>query len=141
MQTARLERLETGNQGTFGKMYAGSTCFFSGELPWRDNKSNVSCFPAGKYFGVWTWSPHLKRFAYTIVPIGGREGIRIHPANLMGDAAIGYKSQLNGCVALGEKLGWMEKQKAVLVSRPAVAKFEKILERKKFILEVTQAWE
>lgn len=73
---------------------------------------------------------------YLVGPVDRRTGIRIHAANLMGDAKKGYKCQLNGCIALGEKLGWIGKQKAVLVSRPAIRRLEKLTEGKPFQLEI-----
>ena len=54
----------------------------------------------------------------------------------MGAADMGFLSQLNGCISLGERLGWMDGQKAVLISRPAVTDFEITMQRKPFILEV-----
>lgn len=54
----------------------------------------------------------------------------------MGDAARGWKAQLNGCIALGERLGWIGKQKALLLSRPAVRRLEEYFGGKPFILEI-----
>jgi len=65
----------------------------------------------------------------------GRSGIRIHPANLVGDKPKWIR-QLEGCICLGEKLGWIGGQKAVLISRPAVRKFEEYMGGEKFNLEI-----
>ena len=65
-----------------------------------------------------------------------RTGIRKHPANFMGDAALGLRSQLNGCIALGERLGWMDGQKALLLSAPAVRRFESHMSHRPFLLEI-----
>lgn len=68
-----------------------------------------------------------------------RAGIRLHPANLMGDTALGLRSQLNGCIAIGERLGWLEGQKALLLSAPAVRRFETAMNRQPFELEILDA--
>ena len=131
-----LERLQSTDQGTFGRIYFGHNWLYTGELPWRDNSPNISCIPTGDYQVVWNWSPAFKRNMYLVTGVGGRSGIRIHPANLMGDTQKGFRSHLYGCIALGEKIGWLDKQKAILVSRPAVRKFERYLGEQPFILEI-----
>ena len=130
-----LQRRESGNEGTFGTLLN----WFTGELPWRDNARSVSCIPAGIYRCAWAWSPRFRRFTYRLQNVEGRSGVLIHSANLMGDAALGYRSQLNGCIALGEKLGWIEGQKAVLLSRTAVTGLESLLHQQEFTLEVRDA--
>jgi hypothetical protein len=54
----------------------------------------------------------------------------------MGDLEKGFRSQLNGCIALGERLGWIEGQKAVLVSVSAVRRLEELMGGKPFLLEI-----
>lgn len=54
----------------------------------------------------------------------------------MGAADMGYKSQLNGCLALGERLGYMDGQKALLLSQPAVRRLESIFGGRPFELEI-----
>ena len=131
-----LERLETSDQGTFGRLIAPDLVVFTGELPWRGNASMVSCIPEGLYRAAWTWSPSFRRFLYAIYPVDGRSGIRVHGANFMGDISMGYRSQLNGCVALGERLGTFEGQKAVLLSAPAMRRFEKVMGYEPFEIEI-----
>ena len=65
------------------------------ELPWKDNKSRVSCIPAGIY-GVVTCkrSPHIQYEHYDILDVPNRDGIKIHIAN--------YVRSLLGCVAVGK---------------------------------------
>ncbi len=136
MNKVILTRLDQSDQGTFGKLvYAGHTRF-TGELPDRDNKNNISCIPKGIYKVLWTKSPRMKKFTYEVVGVPGRGGIRFHSANLMGDESKGFKVQLQGCISLGEKLGYINGQKAILVSRPAVGHFEFIMDMKPFILEI-----
>lgn len=134
-----LTRNESSDQGTFGRISVGDLALFTGELPWRDNQANVSCIPTGVFECVWTWSARFKRYMYEVkIPgrVGIRLGVRVHSANYCGDSSKNYKCQLHGCIALGEKIGWMDKQKALLVSRPAVSKFENFMEQKPFELEI-----
>ena len=133
---AVLDRLESSDQGTFGRITFGDTTLFTGELPEKDNASNASCIPAGKYKCVWTYSPAFKRQMYLVESVPGRSGIRIHSANFMGDKSCGMKCQLHGCIAFGEKLGVMDGQKALLLSASAVRKLESAMARQPFELEV-----
>ena len=131
-----LERLETSNEGTFGIISTHDEIFYVGEQPWRDNRPNISCVPCGVYRCVWTFSPRFKRFMYLVGGVNGRLGIRFHPANFMGDRSMGYSSHLHGCIALGDRLGYLSGQKALLVSRPAVKKFETLMNFEPFTLEI-----
>lgn len=139
MRAAVLTREESTDQGTFGRLFADGLTLFTGELPWRDNAPNVSCIPVGTYKAAWTFSPAFKRMMYLILPVDGRSGIRIHSANLMGDKAMGFRSHLNGCIAMGKKIGWLAKQKAVLLSAPAVTELENFFDRQSFELEIRDA--
>jgi hypothetical protein len=139
MERLVLVRHESGDQGTFGTLDVRGIRFFTGELPWRDNRSSVSCIPPGLYRCAWTMSARFRRNMYLVGPVPARAGIRKHSANLMGDVALGFRAQLNGCIALGEKLGWIDGQKAVLLSAPAVRRFEAMMGGKAFDLEVCDA--
>ena len=127
-------RFETSDHGTFGRLGR----WFTLELPWRDNQSSISCLPEGDYPVFWGPSPRLRRSTYRLAKTAPRAGILIHSASLAGDSAKGLKCQLNGCIALGEKIGWIDGQKALLVSRPAVSRFE-AESPKTFILEIRNA--
>ncbi len=83
--TAYLVRLETSIEGTFGKIIVpgGFECF-TAELPWRDNRSNVSCIPPGLYrCGIYK----SRRFGtvFHLTDVNGRTYILIHTGNLAGD--------------------------------------------------------
>ena len=136
---ALLLRKEYTDQGTFGVFIAGSLRLFSGELPDRNNAPNVSCVPVGIYRAAWTVSPRFKRRMYLVESVPQRGGIRAHSANFMGDESLGYRKQLNGCIALGERLGTMDGQKALLLSAPAIRRFESYMGGRPFILEIRNA--
>ena len=133
---AILQRFDQSDQGTFSFLAAGGLFVYAGELPWRKNAPNISCVPAGTYLCIFTHSSRFGRRLYLLDRVRGRSGIRVHPANFMGDASKGWRSQLNGCIALGEKLGWMGGQKAVLLSGSAVRRMEEHFGGKPFVLEI-----
>ena len=136
MADATLTRLDSSSQGTFGRFVAGGLGLVSGELPWRDNAPNISCIPVGTYQCLFTPSERFRRRLYLVAGVDRRAGIRIHPANLAGDASKGYRCQLNGCLMLGERFGWIEGQKAVLTSAPAVRRMEEYFGGRPFTLEI-----
>lgn len=135
MEKLVLERRESGDEGTFGRLLD----FYTLELPWRENVRSYSAIPEGEYPVVWEWSPRFKRQTFRLRSVPGRDGILIHSANLAGDSTRGFRCQLNGCIALGERLGWIEGQKAVLLSKPAILRFEELMKREAFTLEVKNA--
>ena len=136
MQTVLLTRVDKSDQGVFGIIYFCGMKRFTGELPDRDNASNISCIPPGDYAVKWTPSNRLKKFTYEVLGVPKRGGIRLHSSNLMGDASKGYVAQLRGCISLGEKIGSIRRQKALLISRPAISTFETVLQRQTFLLRI-----
>jgi hypothetical protein len=137
---AVLERMDYGDQGVFGRIWARGLYLFTGELPDRDNAPSVSCIPQpATHQVIATLSPRFRRLMYLLLGTAPRAGIRMHAANLMGDVALGYRAQLNGCIALGEKLGWIEGQKALLLSAPAMRRFESHMGMRPFLLEIRNA--
>ncbi len=121
MQVARLTRHEASAEGVFGTFEIGSRSFFS-----LENFGMV--ISPGTYHCFFTRSPRFGKFTYELAVVG-HSGVRIHSANLA--------SQLEGCIALGEKLGKIENKKAILVSRPAISMLEFLLEREPFTLEIS----
>ena len=81
-----------GKDGTNGKIsYQGKLICESIELPWRNNKRNISCIPEGKYLLIKRHhAQHGIQLALSIVP--NREAILIHPANFA-------LRELQGCIA------------------------------------------
>lgn len=132
----KIYRVSTSDQGTFGKLIINDFKCFTGELPENHNIPNYSCIPVGSYKCEWTRSTRLKRFTYEVLEVPERAGIRIHSANFMGDDRKGYKKQVNGCIAFGEYLGQMDKQQALLISKPTVFRFELMMNKEPFILEI-----
>jgi hypothetical protein len=145
MRTFNLVRQETGDEGTFGTItsepqvpYSNFTCK-TAELPWRDNKSNVSCLPVGSYMCEWDWSEKRKRNVYFIREnFPDRDAFQIHSGNFVGDVLKGLKSDVEGCILLGKKLASMGGQKAIIDSRLAVGEFESLLGGETFKSNITE---
>lgn len=140
MNRVFIDRLESTEYGAFGRLTVDKLQLLTGELQWLENDVDISCIPAGVYECSWGYSPKLQRFAYRVEDVPKRTGILFHPANLMGQTIAGYRSELNGCIALGEKTGFLYGQKALLISGAAVEKFENYMAHEPFILEIRNLW-
>ena len=78
--------------GTNGALFRdGKFAGFTIELPWLDNKRNISCIPEGSYELVSRFSVKFKHHLQ-VLDVPGRSLILLHPAN---DA----KRDLEGCIA------------------------------------------
>jgi len=108
MKKLILRRLQTNDGGTAGMLYSLDGLFAAHtlELPDRDNAPDISRIPAMDYCLSWLPSNRLQRHTYRILDVPNRSGILFHPANVAGDAALGYRSELLGCIALGARIQW-----------------------------------
>lgn len=136
----QIVRTKFTDQGTFGVLEIDHQFFcFTGELPWRDNKEEVSCIPEGVYQVEWRLSPKFGE-CYHVENVQARSNILIHAANFMGDRGLGYRSDLLGCIALGEKLGVkpgvVQTQIMLLQSRPALNRFIDEMAKASFSLTI-----
>lgn len=132
----KLQRNETSNEGTFGSLRVDGMSFVTGEAPWFNNEPFVSCIPAGEYRCELTWSPRFGKNLYMVRGVPRRSGIRFHVGNLVGYKAMGYRSDVHGCIVLGCMLGELKGQKAVLKSQYAMFLFEQKLQKKPFTLVI-----
>lgn len=140
MRTVTLTRTETGDDGTFGHLVTDSgVCLRSGELPWRKNETGRSSIPAGTYECVWALSPS-KGWLYYVTKVPRRSDIEIHPANFCGDRALGFRCELDGCIALGTLVGPMNGQKAILYSHQAFLQFNRDLKKSPFELTIVNRY-
>ncbi len=138
MQTVLLQRFESSDHGTLGRVFIDSLLFcWSLEPPDRDNQTNRSCIPVGRYRCVWHKSPKYG-WVYRVTGVPGRGHILIHPGNLGGDVLKGYLTHTKGCLLLGRRGGWLNNQRAVLVSRPTVRKFFQKMGKHDFMLEIDE---
>jgi len=133
-----LMHKSTSDSGTFGQLYFGSefVCF-TGELPWRENQSNISCIPER----IYTVKPHVSpRFGkcLSVGQTGSRTHVLIHAGNWCGDKSKGLKSDVKGCILTGSNIGNISSQKAVTGSKVALNKLLSLVTEptKLFIPEV-----
>ncbi len=136
MRTVLLQRFESSDQGTLGRVFIDGEIFcWSIEPPNRNNQPNLSCIPTGSYRCVWHKSPKYG-WVYLVTGVPGRGHILIHPGNLGGDVLKGYLTHTKGCLLLGRRGGWLNNQRAVLVSRPTVRLFFKAMGKQDFMLVI-----
>jgi hypothetical protein len=111
-----LERAYT-DMGTFGvwTMPSGFQCY-TVERPWAGNKPFKSCIPEGVYTMKKRPSPVVERTSrgrysegWEVTNVPERSYIMVHPGNTAAD--------LEGCVAPGEALGYIEGKWAVTNSQ------------------------
>lgn len=96
-RTAKLLRRPSTPDGTPGQYVSDSGLTLATiERPWLDNKSNVSCPPAGKYLALWQWSNKHSCNLYHLQGVPNRTNIEIHSANVY--------QQLLGCLAPGSAI-------------------------------------
>jgi Family of unknown function (DUF5675) len=136
-----LKRLQSSDQGTFGRLTYGLGSCFTTELPWRDNLAQKSCIPTGTYECAIVNSPKFGR-VYGVLNVQGRANVLIHPANFGGNSDLGYTTELHGCIAPCGRLGMMrnkvgEMQAAGLISKPSWSSFMSAMNGKPFALEIS----
>lgn len=125
-----IVRVSESDEGTFGYCIVNGKVFRSLELPDRGNQRNISRIPAGEYDVeyVRTRRPHSGRwFSYWIKDVPDRSGILVHSGNWAGDRLKGLKSHSWGCILLGQSVGTLGGQRALISSRPAVYAFNEAM--------------
>jgi hypothetical protein len=135
METVFLIRGNATWEGISGFLIFMGNLIHTGELPWKGNKPNLSCFPRGEYKVVMRISPKYGK-VYHVTGVQGRSYILFHQGNFFGDKTRGYRTNTAGCVMVGMKKGKLDGQKAVLASRLARTKFEITMGFEPFILKV-----
>ena len=94
-----LKRISQTETETFGViMIDNAPICLTVELPWRDNKPDISCIPVGEYnctkIGPTQKFPY-QHFSINTVP--DRANVRIHRGN--------WTSDTEGCVLVGRQFG------------------------------------
>ncbi len=94
MIAARLIRYHSGLKATLGilKLNVAHTPIYTLELPWRENKTDISCIPHGVY-DVKPYSSEKYPDVYQICDVPNRSSILLHVGN--------YPAETHGCVLLG----------------------------------------
>ena len=86
--------------GTFGTLLTtvpGSMVLQTVEDDWLDNRTSVSCIPAGDYPLVRSWYHKHNYDVFEVTKVPGRRRILIHPANTEED--------VEGCIGPGLRRG------------------------------------
>ncbi len=143
MLHARLARDRSGDQGTLGVLVARDLPpVHIMEPPWRDNRRNRSCIPAGLYEVVPHISPRFKR-CLLVTNVPGRSHILFHAGNLGGDSERGWHTHTAGCLLPGLRRGRIEVrgriQEAVVSSRSAFRHLMTWAAGRPFTLEIVDA--
>jgi hypothetical protein len=121
-----LERFCDNEQmGAFGRLLkSGVQVAYTVEQPYRDNKPFVSCVPAGRYELVPFNSPKYGRTVALrnhAIGVGVNKGDSVRYACLI--HAANRATELQGCIALGDKLGCVGGDWAILNSKNTVVNF------------------
>lgn len=134
-----LFRTKRSDHGTEGILSTGNFTCFTLELPWKGNRTDISCIPAGTYPARLRTSPRHGR-VYHLNGIERRRHILMHSGNFAGDVAKGLKTHVSGCILLGKYRGLLENQKAVLCSRPTLSSFMFFMDFEPFELTIFEAF-
>ena len=123
MRTAVLIRDPSTSHGTLGRFVAEGLELHMIEPPWRNNRPNRSCIPAGVYRVRPHVSPRFGR-CLQVEAVEGRSHILQHAGNVAGDVETGYHTHSLGCQLPGINRGKLvvkgRRQLAVLSSRTAL---------------------
>ena len=119
VKTLIIRRVSTGRDGTFGVILHKDIPFaLTLERQWLDNRTSISCIPAGNYKCKRTNSPKFGgTFEVTNVP--GRTHILFHKGNIDDDS--------HGCILIGEQFEHLGDSPAILASKKGFGEFMKIL--------------
>jgi len=131
--------MRRSDQGTEGILSINDFKCFTLELPWRDNQRGISCIPSGEYKVKIAVTPKHGRI-YKLQNVPGRTYVLIHSGNYAGDINKGYKTHVQGCILLGEKIGAMQGQLAILNSRLAIRRFMNYLNNQNFNLIIHESF-
>jgi len=141
----------TRGQGTFGVLRVvdenGNTVYScnTGELPDHQNKTGISRVMMDTYRCDWTVSKKFPNGTFELEDKHGREGVRIHIGNWCGDVALGWRSDVEGCILLGTAQevrvcikNFGRSQEGVFNSTVAFNEFNRIMGKRPFTLVITE---
>ena len=141
MRLARLHRGPSTDHGTLGRLaLEGETeGMHVMEPPWRDNRPNRSCIPAGLYRVQPHRSPRYGA-CYLVCDVPERSHVLVHAGNIGGDVELGWHTHTLACLLPGLARGRLRvrgrMQAAVLSSRPAVRRWMAWAAGEPFALEI-----
>ncbi|MHA1170269.1 MAG: DUF5675 family protein [Candidatus Hodarchaeales archaeon] len=110
-----IERFAYSPFGVFGRLTLEQFSCYTVEKVWKNNERSMSCIPEGSYPLSLSTYNRGGYSAYEILQVPHRSQIKIHIGNIQED--------VQGCVALGSKLGYINNIWGILGSREAYWKF------------------
>ena len=119
--------------GVDGTLITPLITVYTLELPWKDNVSGISCIPLGTYKMTKRISPRFGS-VFHIHDVENRSWILTHWGNWAGDVLKGRRSDSEGCILVGMKIGIAYGQKAVLMSRVGFYSLMKYLSENEYDL-------
>lgn len=88
-----IERKVSSANCTMGYLIAnGQVICYTLELPWKDNKNDISCIPAGTYNGILRYDK-TDKWRIQLEKVPNRTGVQIHMGN--------FTTQIEGCILVG----------------------------------------
>ncbi len=129
MKKVKIERNDISDKAIRGQLTIENIChdpIYTLENPKRDTNID-SCIPAGKYKCI----PHNSTKypdTYEILDVPERTAILLHWGNTEKDTL--------GCIILGEKLGNLNGEPAVLGSKVCYERFRELIGKESFDLEI-----
>lgn len=100
---------------TIGRLKINGFECFTLELPWEDNKRNISCIPEGMYEYKFRNSPKNGN-VIELEGVRNRSNIQVHAGN--------YVSSIRGCILVGDSIKWLNNDRI-----PDVTNSRKTLEK------------
>ena len=135
MMIFTISRIHSDDAGTFGVLHDDSGVPFAltAELPWHDNKKNISCIPSGFYHAKRVDSPKFGG-TFMLLDVPNRSYILFHKGNIPTDDS-------KGCVIIGEQFEKLNGQQAVISSSKGFKEFMgKISGTNKIGVEIINHW-
>jgi len=113
-------RMEHGDRETLGVLLVDGRLFcYTLELPWRDNRNDISRIPDGHYRVRKYMSPKHAKLMWGIEDVKNRQGV------ILGEVGNTAKDTL-GCILLGNRPGLVRGMRAVMNSVPTCTAFEEV---------------
>lgn len=136
LKVVTIKRTHKISDGTFGIMdIEGIPMYTTCELPWKDNREDISCIPPGEYACELSFSSKFNMKLYHVLGVPNRTNVMIHVGNTVHD--------ILGCILIGLQFGLLQFQDkgevyGIISSRPALIQFMTKMAEKPFTLVIKE---
>ena len=153
MKTFTITRILSDDQWVDGiGQVDGLGAFCTGEDPDLNNQPGISCVLPGEYLCRRIKTPkHPKdpndstawdyEGVYALEDKNGRTAVELHRGNFHGNKALGYRSDVEGCILLGNSKGDLDGQRCVLDSDAACKRFYQFMNGEDFLLTIEEKYQ